>query len=270
MSVLDAFRLDDQVAIVTGAGRGLGRAMALAFADAGAHVVCAARTVEQIDETAALIEQRGRRALSIPTDASDPAAFNALAATTMETFGRIDVLLNNAGNYATRNTVPLDELIDDEFQIDMDINFTSKMYGARAVVPHMAAAGHGSIINLASIYAFAGRKDWYTYFAAKAAVVNFTRSLALSYTDVNIRANAIAPGPFPVSHFADQANVFNPKLAVPRFGQPWELGPLAVFLASDASAGVNGETIIIDGGGLAGGVVPPTWRPRVALPGGDA
>ncbi len=270
MTVLDDFRLDDRVLLLTGAGRGLGRALALAFAGAGADLVCVARSEDQLNETAELVRKADRRALVLSTDVTDSAAIRAMVERALQEFGRIDVLVNNAGGRTPGARKPLPEITDDEWRIGIETNLASQFYCARAVVPAMLQRGGGAIINIASGYGLRGGRDNYVYVAAKAAVVNLTRSLALTYGPHNIRVNGIAPGAFPLTPEARERWRGGRFIPVGRYGRAWELGPLAVFLASDAARGINGETIVSDGGGLAAGIAPTAWAPRVPLPGGVA
>ncbi len=264
MATSDRFRLDDQVVILTGAGRGLGRAMALAFTDAGAKIAGAARTLSQLDETAALVAERGGEAISIQTDVSDSAAVQHMVERTLDYFGRVDILINNAGGGAEGDGNPLTDLTDEQWRRGIDINLTSQMLCARAVLPQLTEQGSGVIINVASGFGLRGGRDNWMYVSSKAGVVNFTRSLAVTYGPAGVRTNCIAPGIFPHTEQALARWRGGRFIPVGRVGLAWEMGPLAVFLSSDAAAGINGETIAQDGGGLA--MIGPTgWAPNVPL-----
>ena len=265
MPVRDRFRLDGQVVLLTGAGRGLGRAMALAFADAGAIVAGAARTSAQLAETAQLVQERGGTASSLTCDVTDSAAVNQMVAETISQFGKVDVLINNAGGGADGDGSPLEELTDDQWRRGIDLNLTSQMLCARAVLPDMTARGSGVILNVASGFGLRGGRDNWMYVSAKAGVINFTRSLAVTYGPQGVRTNCIAPGIFPHTPQALERWRGGRYIPVGRAGLAWEMGPLAVFLSADAGRGINGATIAQDGGGLAA-IGPTGWAPRIPLP----
>jgi len=188
MGVLDRLRLDGRLAIVTGAGRGLGRAMALALADAGCDIVAAARTRPQIEETAEAVRALGRRCLVVPTNVTDPASVEAMADAAAAEFGRIDVLLNNAGGATAGMGKPVDEITDEEWRLGIDTNLSGTFYCCRAVIPHMLAQGGGKIINVTSGFGLRGGRDNFMYTSSKAGLINFTRSLSMTYADRNIQA----------------------------------------------------------------------------------
>jgi NAD(P)-dependent dehydrogenase (short-subunit alcohol dehydrogenase family) len=259
--ILDRFKLDGKVAIITGGGRGLGRAMAVRFANCGADIVAASRTLAQLNETKALVEAAGRKCLVVPTDVGRSADVDAMVAAAVKEFGRVDVMVNNAGIGEDSFGKPIDQITDDEWRRGIDVNLSSQFFCARAVIPHMLKAGRGKIINVASGYGLRGGKHNYMYACSKGAVLQLTRSLALTYADNNIQTNCIVPGIFP--HNEAMMKFFKGGKFIPigRPGNDEDVGPLAVFLASDASGHINGELIIIDGGGLAGGIVPTGVAP---------
>ena len=262
--ILDALKLDGKVAIITGAGRGLGRAMAVKFALAGADIVAASRTQAQLDETAEEVQKTGRKCVILPTDVTVSAQVNALAELTVKEFGKIDILINNAGGGDDGAGKRLEEITDEEWRRGLDTNLSSQFYGCRAVIPQMVKQNRGKIINIASGYGLRGGKHNYMYACSKGAVLQLTRSMALTYADYNIQTNCIVPGIFP--HNPAMMEFFKGGKFIPvgRVGEDEDVGPLAVFLASAASDHINGELVIIDGGGLAGGVTPTGVAPGIA------
>jgi NAD(P)-dependent dehydrogenase (short-subunit alcohol dehydrogenase family) len=266
-TILDKLRLDGKVAIVTGAGRGLGRGGGIAPAEAGDDTVAAARTQGQLEQTAHQVEAHGRRCLVVPTDVTDSGQVNALVEQTVGEFGRIDILVNNAGGATSGYGKDLPDITDEEWRVGIDTNLTSAFYCTRAVIPHMLRQGGGKIVNISSGYGLRGGRNNYIYASAKAGLINFTRSLALSYARANIQANCIAPGIFP--HFQEMIQMWQGAQYIPvgRFGRDEELGPLLVFLCSELSNYMTGETIVIDGGGLAGGHAPTGLAPSIPLSG---
>lgn len=268
MGVLDKLRLDGKTAVVTGAGRGLGRAMALALAEAGCEIVAAARTREQIDETASLVRATGRKCLVAPTDITDPASVQAMVEAAIGEFGRIDILVNNAGGATAGMGKPVHEVTDEEWRLGIDTNLTGTFYCCRAAIPHMLEQGGGKIINITSGFGLRGGKDNFMYTSAKAGLINFTRSLAMTYADRNIQSNLIAPGLFPHDNPA-MVEWWRGGKFVPmgRLGKDEELGPACVFLASELSSYMNGTILALEGGGLSGGHAPTGFAPMVALEG---
>lgn len=268
--VLDKLRLDGKVAIVTGGGTGLGRAMALAMAEAGADIVVAGRRSGPIQATAEQIKALGRRGLAIPTDVTDSSQVNTLVARTIQELGKVDVLINNAGRGGIGAGKPLWEITDAEWRQGIDADATGTFYCARAVARGMVERKSGTIINVASGTGMRGQPISFMYGAAKAAVILFTKTLAFALADDNIRVHCIVPGFFlehdPTSD--EEWQLLRDRgrfVPVGRIGYASEVGPLAVFLASEAASYMTGEVVCIDGGGLVDGIAPIQLVPTVSL-----
>ncbi|MBN3510320.1 SDR family oxidoreductase [Mycolicibacterium nivoides] len=249
--ILDRFRLDDKVAIVTGAGRGLGAAMALAFAEAGADVLIAARTQAQLDEVADQIAETGRRAHVVVADLAHPEATAELAATAVEAFGKLDIVVNNVGG-----TMPA-PLLNTSTQ-DLRNAFTFNVSTAHALtcaaVPLMLEhSGGGSIINITSTVGRLAGRGFAAYGTAKAALAHYTRLSALDLSP-RIRVNAIAPGSILTSALdivASNDALRDPmEKATPlrRLGDPADIAAAAVYLSSPAGSYLTGKVLEVDGG----------------------
>jgi NAD(P)-dependent dehydrogenase (short-subunit alcohol dehydrogenase family) len=248
-TVLDRFRLDDQVAIVTGASSGLGVAFAKALAEAGANLVLAARRVDRLEATRAAVEQRGRRAITVAADVAVPESAGAVADAAMNEFGRIDVLVNNAGK---GTAVPASRETPSQFREVIDINLNGCYWMAQACGRVMQPGS--AIINVASVIALtSGGLPQAAYSASKAGLIGLTRDLAVQWTGrKGIRVIALAPGFFP-SEMSDQfpdGYIDSQMARVPagRPGDPDELAAAVVFLASPAAAYITGTTLVVDGG----------------------
>jgi 2-deoxy-D-gluconate 3-dehydrogenase len=264
--LLERFDLDGKAIVVTGGGRGLGRGMAHALSEAGARLMIAARTQSQLDATAEEIRSRGGTVATFAADVTDSAQVNALVAACVREYGRIDVMFANAGGGAGSNA-EFWEYPDDAFEQVLATNLKSSFYSCRAASKAMVEQGTGGVlVTTASGTALRGNRG-FAYPTAKGGVISLTKSMATMLAGHNIRANCIVPGYVSQNDPKDeqereqraQRGTFMP---VQRLGEWWELGPLAVFLASEASSYVTGETYIIDGGGLAGGLGPIKFRPQ--------
>ena len=267
--MLETLELTGRTAIVTGAGRGLGKAMARALAQAGAEVVCAARTQAQIDQTVSEIREGGGRAIAVPTDVTQSGQVNALVDACLGEFGKLDIMIANAGG-GIPATHEFWDFPDEDFEAVLALNLKSAFYSARAASKVMVAQGSGGvIINVASGTALRGNRG-FAYPTAKGGVISLTKSEALMLWPHGIRANTIVPGYVSQAPPADEMEsrlrenrgTFIP---VRRLGEWWELGPLAVYLSSEASRYVTGQEFIIDGGGLAGGIGPTGFVPHHEL-----
>jgi len=252
---LPEFSLEGKIAFVTGAGRGLGRAGALAFAGAGAHLVLVSRTKSQLEETAALVEKLGRKALVATADTRSSAEVEAAVRATVEAFGRIDILFNNAGTNVRK---PVVEMTDEDWHTIIETNVKGVFVVARAVARQMIAQRGGCIINMSSMSSVSPERDKVVYASSKGAVMQFTKGLALELAPHGIRVNAIAPGymmtPLVKGYLeadAERRQRILSRIALGRVGGPDEVGGALVFLASDAASYITGATIAIDGGWTA-------------------
>ena len=266
--MLETLRLDGKSAVVTGSGRGLGKAMAKALAQAGAEVVCAARTPEQITATVDEITAAGGRAFAMPTDVTDSAQVNRLVDACVETYGKLDIMVANAGGGGvSRGSWEFWEYPDDAFESVLAVNLKSNFYCDRAAARHMVQRGAGGIIiNVASGTALRGNRH-FAYPTAKGGTISLTKSAATILGPHNIRVNTIIPGTVqkgPPTNDEEAESVRRRGSMVPvrRLGEWWELGPLCVYLASDAARYITGQSFTIDGGGLAGGLGPVNFVPQ--------
>jgi NAD(P)-dependent dehydrogenase (short-subunit alcohol dehydrogenase family) len=249
LNVLDLFRLDGRVAIVTGASSGLGVAFARGLAEAGADLVLGARRADRLNETRQMIESLGRRAVVVPTDVADPADCKRLVAEGLAAYGRLDILVNNAG---VGIAVPSTRETPEEFRAVVDVNLNGSYWMAQEF-GRVAAAG-SAIVNISSIIALtSGNLPQAAYSASKAGLIGLTRDLAQQWSGrKGIRVNALAPGFFEsemtdllVEGYLD--NMLG-RITMGRLGDPRELAAVLVWLCSDAASYVTGQTIIVDGG----------------------
>lgn len=256
MSVLDRFRLDGKRLFITGGSRGLGREMALAIADAGADVVLVGRDAASLSQTADDILRLGRKVSTIQADVGDSTQCEVVCQRALADHGPFDILINNVGG--RRENIPTQDMPLEKWRQLMDLNLTSAFVCTKYIGQAMIARGQGGrVINIASINAFvagrgiAGRH----YETAKAALVQFTRATAVDWAPHRITVNAICPGGFMTEPnirwsklHPEVIQTFRSQIPLGDFGQPEDLGPLAVYLACDASRYMTGAAIVIDGG----------------------
>ena len=262
MGVLDALNLDGMNVVITGGGTGLGLEMVRGMAEAGANIAIAGRRQGPIDEAADMVKSHGRKSMAISTDVTDTAAVNSLFETVLAEWGDVHVLFNNAGIVRETGRPPLWEITDESWRIGIETNLSSAFYCSRAIIDHFLEHGGGNIINLASGWGMRGGRNNFMYSVAKGGIIQLTKALAMTYARDNIRCTCIAPGLIPKEidlNLREQRNGFQP---VGRVGWPREMGPLSVFLASDASAYMSGETVLLDGGSIAAGLLPAGYAPE--------
>jgi len=245
-------RLEQRIAIVTGAGQGIGRAIALGFAREGARVVIADVNEESASTVKNEVEAGGERALVIRTDVSNEISVQVMAKKSLEEFGRVDILVNNAGIFPTSS---VEEMSEEDWDRVIGTNLVGAFLCSRAVVPKFLEQGSGRIISLTSGRAFQGAKNGAHYAASKAGIIGFSKSLALELAPHGITVNVICPGitdtAQPRGHQTeDQMYAQAQRIPLGRIGQPEDLVGPAVFLASDAAAFVTGQTILVNGGSI--------------------
>ncbi|MBB5957176.1 NAD(P)-dependent dehydrogenase (short-subunit alcohol dehydrogenase family) [Saccharothrix tamanrassetensis] len=251
-STPDLFDLTGKTALVTGASRGIGRAVALGLAAAGADVAVLARTTTRLEELAGRIERQGRRALVLTCDVGDGEQVGRAATTTLAEFGGLDIVVNNAGGAG--HAGPFLDLEFDDWLHVLRLNLESTIHVCRAFGRHLVERGGGSVINMSSVAGMAGMPMLAHYAVAKAAVISLTRTLAAEWASAGVRVNAVAPGwvrtDLTTAFFADPAVSDGLRAAVPSraFGNPEDVVGAAVYLAGDASRMVTGSCLVADGG----------------------
>jgi NAD(P)-dependent dehydrogenase (short-subunit alcohol dehydrogenase family) len=254
---INILSLEGKIAVITGGTSGIGRALSLGLADAGADVVASARRQQQVDETAAAIEERGRQTVRLASDVCDRASLEALLAATVEKFGKVDILINCAGRIKRTPTLTMPE---DEWTSILDTNLTGTLRSCQVFGKHMLDRGYGRIINISSLNAFVALSEVAAYAASKAGVGSLTRSLAVEWSKRGITVNAIAPGVFRTELNAQlldstpRGQELLMRTPMGRFGKTEELVGAAIYLASDAASFVTGQKLVVDGGFLASGV----------------
>jgi len=262
------FDLTDKVAIVTGAGRGIGRAVSLAFAQAGADLVAAARTLSEIEETAEMVRDEGRKAIAVPTNVRSVDQVTDLLHTTLDAFGRVDILVNCAGGIPDDITPVFDRYVlntsPEEWMAEIDLNLNSIFYCCKIIGGTMVKRRKGSIINISSGMGLGAFPGGAAPSVAKAGVIHFTKTLALEWAPFNVRVNCLAPGftDTPLTAKGWEVHPESRKAALKniglgRFATPEEMASVVAFLASPAASFITGETIFASGGQLS--MVPPGW-----------
>jgi 7-alpha-hydroxysteroid dehydrogenase len=248
--ILDRFRVDGRVAVVTGAGRGIGRGISIALAEAGADVVLAARREHTLEEVAQIVESHGRRALVVPTDVRASEQLDRLAARALDELGGVDFLVNNAGGTLPGPALQCtDEQLDDAFHF----NVTTALHLSRALAPSMAERGHGAIVNISSAIARLVDHGFVAYGTAKAAMAHMTRLLAHEWAP-HVRVNAIAVGATQTDALgmvtADKtlAKQMEDLTPMKRLGTVEDIAAAALYLLSDAGGWVTGKVLEVDGG----------------------
>ena len=257
LSLEKLFRLDNRVALITGAGNGFGRIAALVLANAGAAIAVTDKDTNSAEAVVREITNGGGEARAFELDVSDRSAIRKTIDDAVRVFGGLNVLINNAG-IARRG--PTEDLSDQDWDDILEVNLSAVFAGCRAAEPHMTANGGGSIVNISSIMGLVGNRLFphIGYQATKGALVNLTRSLAVEWADRKIRVNAIAPTFFRTNFGAgfmqsnpDLVEKIEASTPMGRFGEPWELAGGLLYLSSNASTMVTGVTLPIDGGWTA-------------------
>jgi NAD(P)-dependent dehydrogenase (short-subunit alcohol dehydrogenase family) len=249
--------LNGKIAVVIGGTSGIGRAIANGMAEAGADVIASSRRLDQVEATASEIEAKGRKTLRLTSDVCDRASLERLLNECVESFGKVDILVNSAGRTKRAPTL---ELSEEGWNEIIDTNLTGSLRACQIFGRQMIERRYGRIINIASIASFVALLEVAAYSASKAAVASLTKSLAIEWAQYGVCVNAIAPGVFPTPlnqqllEGTERGREFLLRTPSKRFGKVEELAGAAIFLASDSASFVTGQTLLVDGGMLASGV----------------
>lgn len=244
-------RLENKVAIITGAGSGMGETAAGLFAKEGAKVVATDINLEAVEAVAAKIREAGGEAIAVKHNVADKSDWDSVIATTIETYGKLDILVNNAGISVSKDFM---EQTEEDFMKGFAINTNSVMFGMQAAIPHMESNGGGSIVNISSIAGLIGMSGAGVYTASKGAVRSITKAAAVDYGKKNIRVNSIHPGYIvtPMSQEYMESEQFRPyflsQIALPELGKAIEVANAMLFLASDEASHITGIELPVDGG----------------------
>jgi 7-alpha-hydroxysteroid dehydrogenase len=257
MSIMDQFRLDDQVVVITGGGRGIGEGIAIGMAEAGADIVVAARRTEEVEAVAAKVRALGRRALAVTCDVMDMQQVQDLAARTFAEFGRLSCWISNAGGADDRVPRTFLDMPERQWDFQLNLNLKAVWTGAQAAARIMKDNGGGTIINISSAAANRASPNNGPYAVAKSGVNNLTQTLAVELAPLGIRVNAVAPGPIPTEVFMEFLKLeesdipqLGARFGIPlgRVGTPEDIAPACVYLASQASSWMTGQVLDIRGG----------------------
>lgn len=249
--------LTGKTAVVIGGTSGIGRAIALGLAEAGADVIPSSRRAEEVEAAAKEVEARGKRSLRVTSDVADRKSLDHLLSEAVKAFGQVHIMVNCAGR--TKRTPTLD-VSEEEWNGILDTNLTGTLRAAQVFGRHMLEKGYGRIVNIASLSSFVSLYEVAAYAASKAAVASLTKSLAIEWGSKGVLVNAIAPGVFPTPlnrallEGTPRGQEFITRTPLKRFGNVDELAGTAILLCSDAASYINGEVIAVDGGFLASGV----------------
>lgn len=264
--MLEKLSIEGKVAVVTGGGGGLGTAISLALAKAGADIIVTDIRPRDGERTAAKVAELGRRAVFIAADVTKSEEVNSMMSRAIAEWGKVDILFNVAGGSREETTKkPIWDITDREWHLGIDSNLTSAFFCSRAVAKHMVERRWGRIINFASGFGIRGVRNNFIYCPAKAGVILFTMSLALTLARDGIRVNVISPGLFRTRERAEEYETRGPRIPIGRVGEAHEIAALALYLASDASDYVTGQVFTIDGGALANGYAPDGYAPIITI-----